>query len=124
MSSTLALRQLSSGNYDIAFDSTGQITFVTEKSYVAQRVTTRLQLFLGEWFLDTSQGVDWWGSILTKPFNPIIAEGLIKATILNTPDVTDLLTFEATFSSDIRTYDINCSIDTIYGETTVGVSNG
>lgn len=124
MSKTLGLQpSFITGQPDIYFVD-GQIAFVTEKEYVAQRIQTRLLLFLGEWFLDTSQGVDWFGSILTKPVNMVTIEGILKATIINTPDVTELLTFTSDFQKGVREYNVNFSVDTVYGQVNGGVSSG
>ncbi len=35
---------------------------------IRQRISHRLKMFANEWFLDTSQGVDWFG-IFEKPFS-------------------------------------------------------
>lgn len=80
-------------------------------SEVVQRVKQRLLTFLGEWFEDTRRGVDWQDSILIRPFNRPLAEGLIRATIAETPGVSDVLSFSMTVTSGAtKTATVYCEI--------------
>ena len=117
MSTTLALTN-DSNSQDIYFVE-GQLAFVTGKDYVAQRVRTRLQLFLGEWFLDTSQGVPWFQEILVKPANIVTTQALIKNTILNTPDVTGIESYSDSFDGTSRTYTVTAVINSVYGQVQI-----
>lgn len=117
MGTNLALTN-DSNPQDIYFVN-GQLAFVTEKDYVAQRVRTRLQLFLGEWFLDISQGVPWFEEILVKPANIVTTQALIKNTILNTPEVTGIESYSDSFDPVNRKYTVNTVINSIYGQVQI-----
>jgi hypothetical protein len=77
---------------------------------VAQNVLTRLKFFLGEWFLDTTDGTDWFGSVLGKGSALASRESVIRRRILLTPGcagmtafsmITDIATRQLTVSASI-----------------------
>lgn len=61
---------------------------------VAQRVTTRLRMLLGEWFLDTADGTPYLQQILVKNPNLDHVRSALRARVLNTPGVRGIRTFE------------------------------
>ena len=67
--------------------------FVTGAEATAQAVRARLRLFLGEWFLDVSQGTPWFQSILGKAPQDV-AEIELKNRILSAPGVAQIRKFE------------------------------
>jgi len=83
---------------------------------VAQAVKTRLGLYLGEWFTDTSDGTDWQNRVLGERTNYIF-EIELKQRILNTPGVDRIVDFS--YSNEARRLSVSCTIDTIYGQTQV-----
>ena len=58
---------------------------------VGQGIRTRVRMFLGEYWLDESIGVDWLGQILVKNPNELAVRELIRKAIANTPDVIDVV---------------------------------
>lgn len=121
MSSSWALTTDPTAPQDIFLDDTGNWAFVRESAYVAQSLKTRLNFYYGEWFLDTSLGVDYFGSILVKPADIVTSEALIKDTILNTKDVTALLTYNDRFSPRSRVYGVDFSVTTVYSPDNTAV---
>jgi hypothetical protein len=106
-------RQLDAkGDYVLGF---GQGEFyVNQPEAVAQAVLTRLKLYLGEWFIDITDGTDWFGSVLGN--NTVsLRDVIIKTRILDTNGVNSILSFNSTFNSSTRSYTANVVIDTIYG---------
>jgi hypothetical protein len=82
---------------------------------VAQAVLTRLKLWRGEWFLDTSDGTPWRQDILGRPNgNPDV---FIKQRILGTPGVTSIVTYSSTYSGPTRQFTVSGTLDTLYGVT-------
>ncbi len=85
---------------------------------VAQSVKTRLQLYRGEWFLDTVEGTPWYESVLgtgtADTFGPVL-----RARVLETPGVKEILSFEAAVDREARAVTITCEVDTIYGVVTI-----
>lgn len=84
----------------------GQLAIVDAQAYTAQRIRTRLQLFLGEWPFDTSQGVPWLEKVFIKPANLVTIQAIIKSTIINTPTVTALTSYSDNFSRLTRNYSV------------------
>jgi hypothetical protein len=96
---------------------------------VAQAIRTRLLLYAGEWFLDTSEGTPWGGF----PLNDlVVSQGQIlgantaatrdlalRQRILGTEGVRSLLEYSSSFDPDSRMFSVNAVVDTIYGAVSV-----
>ncbi|CAI8993172.1 hypothetical protein [Pseudomonas sp. IT-P218] len=74
---------------------------------VAQNVRTRLKFFLGEWFLDTTDGTDWFGGVLGKGSVLSSRESVIRRRILLTPGCAGMTAFSVT--TDIATRELTVS---------------
>lgn len=81
---------------------------------VAQAVVTRLRLFLGEWFLDVTEGTPYQTQVLGRhteaTFNPAI-----RQRILETEGCTGIVEYESQFNPDTRELSVTAVIDTEYG---------
>ena len=84
----------------------------------AQCVRTRLLLCQEEWFLDTDAGVPYLQSIMVKPANLPLAESLIKTTILETPGVDSITSFEMLFDTATRQITVNVTVKTLFDDLT------
>lgn len=115
MSLSLALTIAENGSQDIYFED-GQIAFVSGKAYTAQRIKTRLQLFLGEWAYDTSQGVPWLEVVFAKPADIVTIEAVIKNTILESPNVISLLSYVDNINHSTREYTVDFTANSTDGE--------
>jgi hypothetical protein len=84
-------------------DYTIGVPFLTGSAAVAQAIETRLKLFLGEWFIDVTDGTPWLptGSpntgILGRQFGAD-PNAPIRLRILGTPGVTQILTYSSTIT--------------------------
>lgn len=81
-------------NYDFAL--------VTGIDAIAQELKIKLQWFLGEWFLDLSAGVPYLDEILIKNPNLVDIESFLKAYILDTRGVKELLSFTYVLDNRLR----------------------
>jgi hypothetical protein len=88
--------------------------FVNSPQCVAQAISTRLKLWQGEWFLDSTAGTPWRQSILGRSTNP---DAFIKQAILGTQGVTALLTYNSVLSAK-RQLTVSGTVATLYGEAT------
>lgn len=75
---------------DLDFSS-GGLQIVEGADEIAQKLFTRLQFFLGEWFLDRRQGIPYYEKILIKNPDLVIIQSIFREAILETPGVTSLL---------------------------------
>lgn len=67
---------------------------------VAQRLFVRFNFFLGEWFLDTTEGTPWFEYIFTKGPNDQVVRTVLASVIRSTEGVTALLRLNYTVGRD------------------------
>lgn len=103
------------GDYTLG---TGRDFYVDSPEAVAQAVSTRLKLFQGEWFLDTTDGTPWFQDVLGK-YTRATYDSVVRLRLLRTQGVLALLSFSSTYTGETRTLVQTATIDTIYGTTTV-----
>lgn len=101
-------------NGDYTLFAGQQDFYINQPAAVAQAVETRLKLWLGEWFVDTTDGTNWQTGVLGK-YTQSTRDAVIKARILATKGVNRILTYSSNFNSATRTFDVNVSLDTVYG---------
>jgi hypothetical protein len=92
---------------------------------VLQRVHTRLRLFLGEFFMDTSAGVPWLQHYLLKNPDASLIDAGIQDTILGTPGIAVLTAYSASANYAKRAYTVRFAATTQSGialSSTVEVS--
>lgn len=65
----------------------GQLTGLTGRAAVKQRVRIRLRSVRGEWFLNPKRAPDWFGLILTKPFRDAWTRREIRWNVLDVQGV-------------------------------------
>lgn len=90
--------------------------FVEGRESVAQGVRARLRMFLGESFIDITQGTPWFQRILGKTPQDV-AETNIKRRILAAPGVDRIRQFNFDSDRQERLYQISTVIQTESGET-------
>jgi len=97
--------------------------FVNEVYEVEQTIKTRLNLFLGEYFRNITDGTPWYEQILGKFASLNAAESALRARIANTPDVVRLTSFAAQYDINTRTYTVQAGVLTTFGEASVLLTN-
>lgn len=110
----LALRRDGSAPADLYLDETGSLAVVRDTEAVGQHVRQRLMTYLGEWFLDRFVGVPWIRDIVGHGYDPVMAESVLKAEILDTDGVTEINSFSVRFDNSTRglaAYDIDVMTD-------------
>jgi len=100
----------------------GQPWYVNDLQAVEQSIGTRLKLWLGEWFMDQSDGTPYLTEILGERYNKT-PDAAIKRRILVTPGVTQILSYSSSFGGSAnRTLTVNVTVQTLYSVTPVSVS--
>jgi hypothetical protein len=94
---------------------------VNTPSAVAQCIRTRLQLWLGEWFADTTQGTPYLTGVLAERYgkNP---DSVIKQRILGTQGVTSIVAYSSTFDPGSRLFTVNAQVLTQYSTTPISIT--
>lgn len=77
---------------------------------VVQGLSIRIRTFLGEWFADLGEGLDWDGEILAQKFNDIRIRAEFRRVILKTPGVISIEKLIATWEGDVRTLTVDWEV--------------
>lgn len=99
---------------DIVLDPDPRI--VEGRRAVAQRLRSRFLTHRGEWFLDLTFGTPYRQEIFIKPANVPAVSALIRRLILQTPGVTGLAAFAATFDHATRVLTVSFTATTDEGD--------
>jgi hypothetical protein len=97
----------------------GDLVLVDGLAAIAQDVSTRLQMFKGEWFLNTDDGIPYYEKILVK--NPSIPDviAILSKVILSTPGVNSLTQGPSwSYNGATRAMTISFKANTIAGPLT------
>ncbi|QJD54327.1 tail protein [Aminobacter phage Erebus] len=102
---------------DLYLAAGGELATVTGAKAVGEHVRQRLMTFEGEWFLDTTAGVVWLDRIFAREYDPALAEAVVKAEILDTDGVVEIISFSVSFEPTLRRLDIrDIEVLTTYDE--------
>ena len=101
----------------------GDLSLADGDAAIRQRLLLSLQLFLGEWFLDTTKGVPYYQFILVKNPNLDLVEATIKNVILSCPGIVELTDFEFGYNNGLRTLSVNFDAKSTNG-TIISVAVG
>jgi len=69
---------------------------------VAQRLTQKLRLWRGEWFLDRQAGFPYLQQVLGQRPRPEVVSSLLRQTITNDPDVRDVANIDLMYDDAAR----------------------
>lgn len=87
-----------------------------------QAVKTRLLLFVGDWFLDASEGTPYISGILGK-HSQAQADSIVRSRTLNTQGISGISSFQSALNPETRHYSAEETVNTIYGRTTVEIGD-
>ena len=99
-------------NHDISFSGKDFKLTSSVAESLSQRLKIKLLTFYGEWFLDATEGVDYYGSILGKNRSKQAIDSLFMKKILEEDDVTSITSFESHIDKEIREYSLSFSVVT------------
>jgi hypothetical protein len=104
---------------DLEIDPLNGLAFVAGLEGVEQLCRIAVQMFMGEWFADLDEGVDWFGKILGQRFNENVIRAEIRRVLLMVPNVTEVLAVLPSFDRATRVCDIKWQTRTVWGDTSV-----
>lgn len=90
------------------------LVLLTGPAYIRQKLSSRFQFFLGEWFLDTRQGVPYYQVVLgQKQPNLDVIASLFRRLILGCPGVKSLVRFKLNYDEAARklSFDFQAKVD-------------
>jgi hypothetical protein len=82
---------------------------------VGQAISTRLKLWQGEWFIDTTEGMAWATEVLGKRFQNTSPDSAIQRCILGTQGVIEIEEYSSTYEGNTRKLTVTATVSTIYG---------
>lgn len=78
------------------------VQLISGAEAVGQHVRERLQFFLGEWFLDTRQGVPYYRDVLKKNPDRGVVRSVLRRVILSCQDIATLKRLSLSFDDARR----------------------
>lgn len=104
-------------NHDLHAGPRNRMAVATPAQQAVQGVLTRLRLFRGEAYLDTTAGFPWLEEVLVD--NPDIKaiETELRETILGAPNVVDIISLDLSLDPESRRLTIEFNALTDFGET-------
>ena len=81
----------------------GQFVLVDGAEGIAQHIRGRLELFRGEWFLDTREGMPYFEEVFVKNPDLDVIRSIFRKAILETPGVASVIDANVTMDSAKRT---------------------
>lgn len=94
----------------------GDLSMNSGETSIQQALQQALQVWLGEWFLDTTVGVPYRQQILVKNPNIDVIQGLIIDAATKVPGVTEITDFSMDYSSNNRSLTIALTAQTSNGQ--------
>lgn len=95
-----------------------QAFLVNSPECVAQAIKTRLKLWQGEWFVDTTDGTPYATEVLGVR-NSKDPNAAIKQRILGTPGVTAMTAYSSSYDGNTRQLTVTATVDTAYGQVSL-----
>ena len=84
---------------------------------VAQAIRTRLNLWTGEWFLNTNEGTPYETRVLGAGTQGT-RDAAVRERILGTPGVLSLITYSSAVDAD-RKMTVSATVETVYGPANI-----
>ncbi len=98
------------------------LQIVSDADQLEQNLKIRLQFFLAEWFLNINNGLPFYSDILVKNPNIPNIDSIVKAQIIDTNGVEEILEYISSFDNTTREYSINFTVRTEFGESDLQIS--
>lgn len=94
------LRVIPAGDIQIV---NGKTIAISGAPAIRQKISTRFRFFLGEWFLDTRQGVPYYRDVFLKDPSLDVIRSTFRKLVLGTPGVLSLASFAINYDQSART---------------------
>lgn len=107
--------RLTTNEWDLDLAS-ADIAVVDGPDQTVQHIRQRLQHLQEEWFLNRIEGVPWFQEILGKVNHISTVEIILKSTIIETPGVASLESFDLDADAGERTAVVRFTVKLLTGE--------
>lgn len=103
------------GSHDLVFNQRNDVLLINGPERVAQDLKIALLMFLGEYFLDETVGVNYMGAILVKNPDRILIESILRAVASKVRDVNQVLELTLLIDHPARKLGVAVVVQTPYG---------
>jgi hypothetical protein len=103
--------------------TSGDLSLATGSTAIQQALQQALQLWLGEWFLDTTRGVPYKQQILIKNPNIDVVQADLIATATSVPGIQQILDFSLIYGSTDRSVSVSIVAQDSNGQTIQAQAN-
>lgn len=103
-------------NDDYSFGNDLNDFHIDSVEAVVQAIDTRLKLWVGEWFADTSEGTGWSQTILGKRSKNLY-ELTLRQRVLETQGVTSIEEFQSALDTNTRKLTVTMTVNTVFGQS-------
>lgn len=117
------MKTLKIENNDLVYEN-GRLVVLEGIDALRQILGNRLKLFLGEWYLSPSEGIDWFGLVDRSGFSRTAFINEIKTALLKEPSVISINKLDASFGRSDRSVSITFEVQTSLGLVDGTVSGG
>lgn len=97
-------------NHDIFFDGKDISLTTSKDESLRQRLRIKLLTFLGEWFLDPSIGIDYYGSVFGKNRSKEAIDSIFQKAILEEESVKAISSFSSHIDKTSRVYTLKFEV--------------
>jgi hypothetical protein len=101
-------------NGDMTFGNSSADFWVNVPDGVAQAIASTLNLWAGQWFLDSTAGVQWDAKVLGNR-TASTRDMVIQAAILGVPGVLTILSYSSNINRSTRAFTASGSVQTQFG---------
>jgi hypothetical protein len=102
---------------DLEVSDIGELTLLTGKALVAQRLKCRFASIQGEWFYDSSWGIDYTNQIFVRAPNFATVRLLLLDQVTECPGVRQVTKFELDYDKVTSELSLDLEVLTDEGET-------
>ena len=102
---------------DYKIGANGRLVLTVDADTIVDRLSTRLNTWLGDWYLDTSRGIDYKNRILGQSRNGSEISAILRREILSEEGVERIDAFSLTQKSDNPRGFVAAALVTITGAT-------
>lgn len=108
---------------DYSVGADGRLLLVIDADTVVERIRTRLNTWLSDWYLDTSRGIDYKNKILGKSRNGGEVSSILRREILSEPGVLRIDSFALTQDvGDPRGFSVSAEVTLLGSSQTTSVN--
>lgn len=103
-------------NWDISFDSNGNLRLLTELEAILQNVCNETRLWFRDAYFRYDEGIDWFTDQLGQPLQESVVTERLRNAALSVPGVLSVVNIEITeIDQETRTLHGKIEIETQYG---------